>query len=63
VHGDLFCHIDDVGDGKCDKSGRRQGAKRAMARVARAMVTAMRVVGDEEVEGSRAMVTATRVTG
>ena len=37
----FLCHIDDVGDGECDESGRRQGAKRATARVARAMVTAM----------------------
>ena len=34
-----------------------------MVRAARAMVMAMRVVGDEEGEGSRAMVTATRVAG
>ena len=59
----LFCHIDDVGNGKCDESGRQREAKRATARAARAMVAAMRVVGDEEVEGSRAMVTTTRVAG
>ena len=33
--------INDVGNCKFDESGRRQGAKRATARVARAMVTAM----------------------
>jgi hypothetical protein len=59
----FFCHINDVGDGECDESDRRRGAKRATARAARAMVTAMRVVGDEEGKGSRAMVTATRVAG
>ncbi len=31
-----------MGNGECDKSGRRRGAKRATARVARAMVTAIR---------------------
>ena len=37
----FLCHIDAVGNGECDESGRRRGAKRATARVARAMVTAM----------------------
>jgi hypothetical protein len=30
-----------VGDGKCNESGRRQGAKKVTVRVARAMVMAM----------------------
>ncbi len=34
-----------------------------MARAARAMVTAMRVVGNEEGKGGKVMVTATRVAG
>ena len=117
--GTFLCHIDDVGDGKCGKSGRQQGAKRATVRAAMTMATmvagnkegggdggksngngdedggratatrekatsmramatvtgvacdkearvrvmpkAMRVVGDEEGEGSKATATATRV--
>jgi hypothetical protein len=43
-------HIDDVGDGECDKSGRRQRAKRATARAA--MVMARMVVGNEEGGGN-----------
>jgi len=60
------CHINDVGDGECNESVRQQGVKRATARVARAaraMVTAMRVVGDEKGKGGKAMVTTTRVAG
>ena len=56
-------HIDDMGDGKGYESCRQRGGKRATARAARAMATAMRVVGDEEGEGGKAMVTATRVAG
>ncbi len=51
----FLCHIDDVGDGKGDKSCRQRGAKRATARAARARAMVMRVVGDEE--------GATRVAG
>ena len=56
-------HIDDMGDGKGYESCRQRGGKRATARAARAMATAIRVVGDEEGEGSKAIVTATRVVG
>ncbi len=42
---------------------RLAGNKGARARAARAMVMAMRVVGNKEGEGSKVMVTGTRVTG
>ena len=45
----FLCHIDDVGYGECDKSGRQRGAKRATARAAMAMATM--VAGDKEVDG------------
>ena len=47
----FLCHIHNVGDDKGNESCRRQGAKRATARAARAIEKAMRVVGDEEGEG------------
>ncbi len=59
----FLCHINNVGDGEGDESGRRGGAQRVTAREARAMATVMRVVDDEEGEGDKAMVTATRVAG
>ncbi len=46
-----------------DGDGNMQVTKRARPRVARVMVTAMRVVGDIEGEGGKAMATATRVAG
>ncbi len=42
---------------------RLAGMKRARARVARAMVMAMRVAGDEESKGGKTMAMGTRVTG
>jgi hypothetical protein len=59
----FLCHINNVGDGKGDECCRQRGVKRATARAKMAMTTAMRVVGDEEGEGSKAIVTATRVVG
>ncbi len=40
-----------------------RASKRARARVARAMATAMRVVGNKEVEGNKATAMARRMAG